>query len=308
MRKGIDWDAEFRLHPGQSDGERARRLGVSRDTAKRARRRRRHPGGRRGYRFSRAWDAQPLGLVADAAIALTLGSHYTTVGDHRRRRGIPPFDPFGHLDWEAAGFGLLAPCAVAAALGIDKSLVYKRHRDLGVAMPSGPRLCSLCHKPGHDSRYCNASWLQLIGKVSDSEVVAARAAEGTTVSRQVISQMRKRRGIAARWGRPSSDRPAAGLIYFMSQLDRIKIGWTGRVAVLRLKDLDVGGYPTRLLATIPDQTKADEAALHRRFAADLAHGREWFHSTPGLLAFIAEHATPWTTTASPSAQAAGSGR
>lgn len=80
-------------------------------------------------------------------------------------------------------------------------------------------------------------------------------------------------------------------IYFVQVGGHIKIGWT--------TDLQrrMRAYPpnTQLLAAQPG-TRAQEQALHRRFAVHRSHGREWYPLAPQLLehirAVVREHGEP----------------
>lgn len=89
--------------------------------------------------------------------------------------------------------------------------------------------------------------------------------------------------LAARQSR-ALDRFSHETIYYLSLGDQIKIGYT--------VDLDqrMRSYPPAsiLLATHPG-TLADETALHERFKAYRASGREWYHRVPDLLTHIATH-------------------
>lgn len=80
-------------------------------------------------------------------------------------------------------------------------------------------------------------------------------------------------------------------VYFIQAVDGgpIKIGSTFN-PVKRLGSLQ-GGSPVRLqiLGLLKGAGRDAEGALHIRFLDSHSHG-EWFHPTPELIAYIAEHA------------------
>lgn len=87
-------------------------------------------------------------------------------------------------------------------------------------------------------------------------------------------------------------------VYFAAAGDRIKIGWSRKVAS-RIAQLQTGNpEPVRLLATMPGGV-SKERELHRRFAHARLAG-EWFTATPDLEEFVsalsAGHPTATTTT------------
>lgn len=92
-------------------------------------------------------------------------------------------------------------------------------------------------------------------------------------------------------------------VYFIqdARTHAIKIGFTDGDAADRAADLQTGN-PGELvvLAVVAGGTRADEAELHRRFAADRVAG-EWFRPSPALLAFVIR-------TAKQSGEAVGYGR
>lgn len=73
-------------------------------------------------------------------------------------------------------------------------------------------------------------------------------------------------------------------VYFAAAGDRIKIGWSRKVAN-RIAQLQTGNpEPVMLLATMPGGV-SKERELHRRFAHARLAG-EWFTATPDLVDFI----------------------
>jgi hypothetical protein len=74
-------------------------------------------------------------------------------------------------------------------------------------------------------------------------------------------------------------------VYFAQAEDRVKIGWSRKVAT-RIAGLQTGNAsPIRLLGTIPG-SRAAEKRLHERFAHLRLHG-EWFRAEPELMTFVA---------------------
>lgn len=82
-------------------------------------------------------------------------------------------------------------------------------------------------------------------------------------------------------------RPA--FIYFFKCGDRVKIGLARDVKERRDRISSFCPYPLEILAVMPG-TRADEMALHQRFASFRTHG-EWFHCQGGLADYIAGLAT-----------------
>jgi hypothetical protein len=78
----------------------------------------------------------------------------------------------------------------------------------------------------------------------------------------------------------SRRRPA--WIYFISDGDRVKIGYTARNPHRRLKQLQTGSSRRLYLLAAMPGTMADERALHERFASLRVSG-EWFAIEPALL-------------------------
>ena len=85
--------------------------------------------------------------------------------------------------------------------------------------------------------------------------------------------------------------PIAGTVYYVQIGPHIKIGWTSDMS----KRMRAFPPNSQLLAQHPG-TRKDEARMHRRFAADLTHGREWFVPSASLTRHIAnvvtEHGQP----------------
>lgn len=90
---------------------------------------------------------------------------------------------------------------------------------------------------------------------------------------------------------PPKPEPKPEIIYYLQVGGHIKIGWTSDLGK-RMRS-----YPpnTELLAIHPGR-RADERALHKRFAVHRSHGQEWYPLVPVLLdhikRVIAEHGQP----------------
>lgn len=82
------------------------------------------------------------------------------------------------------------------------------------------------------------------------------------------------------------------MIYFLqdSATLHIKIGYTANDPLARLADLQTGNPSPLILLAAVEGALADEAALHREFAAARVAG-EWFNPTPALLRHILVLAT-----------------
>ena len=72
------------------------------------------------------------------------------------------------------------------------------------------------------------------------------------------------------------------VIYYVRDGEHIKIGWTTDLRRRLKRGFKPGG---KLLASHPG-TRADEARLHRQFAAYRTHGNEWYAPMPSLLHHI----------------------
>ena len=85
--------------------------------------------------------------------------------------------------------------------------------------------------------------------------------------------------------------PIPGTVYYVQIGSHVKIGWTANMEGRMRK------YPPNsvLLAQHPG-TRKDENRMHRRFAADRTHGREWYVPSASLTRHIAnvvrEHGQP----------------
>lgn len=66
-------------------------------------------------RFEIDWDAQPLGKLADMALARQLGCSHTLVWLERRKRKIPAFGTFP-IDWTVQPLGQVPDVELAARL------------------------------------------------------------------------------------------------------------------------------------------------------------------------------------------------
>lgn len=90
-----------------------------------------------------------------------------------------------------------------------------------------------------------------------------------------------------------ADRVTSTSVYFIQAVGGgpIKIGYAANVAT-RLNALaNSSPVVLRVIAVIDGGGRAEEAELHRRFAAARLHG-EWFRPVPELLAYVAENAEP----------------
>jgi hypothetical protein len=83
-------------------------------------------------------------------------------------------------------------------------------------------------------------------------------------------------------------RPAKGVIYYLQNGDRIKVGYASNLAQ-RMRT-----YPpnAEILAVHPG-TLADEQRIHAELSAHRAAGREWYHPSPILLEYIAAVVEEW---------------
>jgi hypothetical protein len=86
--------------------------------------------------------------------------------------------------------------------------------------------------------------------------------------------------------------PTKGFVYFVSTDDipafPVKIGWTERIARIRLMGIQTGcPYRLSVVAGFPG-TYQDESGLHRQFKADRLCG-EWFKRSPDLMALIEQN-------------------
>lgn len=77
------------------------------------------------------WDRVGLGERPDVEIASELGVCPTTVGKHRKDRGLRPA---GEIDWNSVGLGTVDDHTLAARLGVSVAVVGKHRRRRGIAM------------------------------------------------------------------------------------------------------------------------------------------------------------------------------
>lgn len=120
-----------------------------------------------------------LGTVPDRVVAEGTGLHHRTVGEERRRRGIPPSIGWRpKFEWTPemiALLGTMTDAEVARGLGMSKTTVCteRRLRDIPPFTP-----------PAHDS-FRRYPWspedLALLGQVSDHEVARLLGLCATTV-------------------------------------------------------------------------------------------------------------------------------
>lgn len=157
----------------------------------------------------------------------------------------------------------------------------------------------MCSRPSHMQRsgsllLCEEHAREVARLVGYASVEGARH----LAERRVITELETLRAENARLraparsvSAPKRETPTDGTIYYLRSGGYFKIGWTSDLEK-RMK-----GYPpdTQLLATRPG-TKADERAIHKRFAHLLSHGREWFPLAGEIQdhidAVIAEHGAP----------------
>jgi hypothetical protein len=89
------------------------------------------------------------------------------------------------------------------------------------------------------------------------------------------------------------------MIYYVEYAEHIKIGWTTNLERRLKRNFKPGGV---LLAVHPG-SRADEAKLHKRFAAYRTHGKEWYGKMPSLVHHIdlvkKEHGEPPALTIGP---------
>jgi hypothetical protein len=85
---------------------------------------------------------------------------------------------------------------------------------------------------------------------------------------------------------PTERESTMGVVYYVQVGAHVKIGWTSNMGSRMRK------YPPNsvLLATHPG-TRRDEAQMHRRFAADRTHGREWYVPSMSLTHHIQQMVT-----------------
>ncbi len=72
-------------------------------------------------------------------------------------------------------------------------------------------------------------------------------------------------------------------VYFLQQLDRIKIGYSSNIKE-RARGDAFASHPVRLVAWVPGGLRR-EKELHRRFQSQRVHG-EWFQLEPPLLDYV----------------------
>ena len=70
----------------------------------------------------------------------------------------------------------------------------------------------------------------------------------------------------------------------------VKIGSTSRLghrlSTLSRDGVRTGHGPNPQLVAFKFGTRADELAIHRQLSAHVAHGREWYHPTPEVMALV----------------------
>lgn len=98
---------------------------------------------------------------------------------------------------------------------------------------------------------------------------------------QAIIDRRVAREQEARQSSKSASPASEDVVYYLQIGGHIKIGWTSNL------DQRMRSYPpnTILLAVHPG-SRADEKALHKRFAVHRSHGQEWYPLVPVLLDHI----------------------
>ncbi len=136
----INWD----LHPlGKvSDGEIARKLGVTPSSVQKARQRRGIAANPNLERYD--WAEQPLGKITDSELARRLGIVRSTVQRAREKRGIPPLVPRPEgpsssydIDWDKiTTLGNHPDAVIARRLGVSKAAVGRARRARGIEFSS----------------------------------------------------------------------------------------------------------------------------------------------------------------------------
>lgn len=146
---------------------------------------------------------------------------------------------------------------------------------------SGIRKCMWARCPQYglgETRLCKAHLIIVVRHAKDVAPDIAFLVAALSSGWQPVVQVQPK---------PRTD----GTVYYLRSGGFIKIGWTSDLTK-RMRS-----YPpdTTLLATQPG-TRADEAAIHRRFAHLTTHGREWFPLAPQISEHIdkviAEHGAP----------------
>ena len=94
-----------------------------------------------------------------------------------------------------------------------------------------------------------------------------------------LARLRKRLK-PSRYGRPVAHDP---VVYFARMGNRVKIGWTTNLK----RRMSALALPMSAVAHLVDGGPAEEAELHRLFAASRIGRSEWFEITPGLTAVMA---------------------
>ena len=79
----------------------------------------------------------------------------------------------------------------------------------------------------------------------------------------------------------------SGFVYAVECAGRIKIGYSSYPERRFTKLMADAPFPSTLLGFWPG-SRADEMAVHKRFASTRVHG-EWFTATDALLAFVADN-------------------
>ncbi len=166
------------------------------------------------------------------------------------------------INWDLQPLGRAPDGDIASKLGVSREAVRKaRVRRKVAAWAIGNRLINWSAVPiGVDS---DCSIAKLIG-----------------VPKSTVSRARRRQSIT-RVGHRN------GLIYFFRCGDWIKIGWTSRSPLRRLREIQAYcPFVVVLVGTIPGKAEVDEQALHERFACHRGGG-EWFQASEELLEYIA---------------------
>lgn len=122
-----------------------------------------------------------LGKVPDRVVAKKTGLHLRTVGEERRRRGIPPswaWQP--KVEWTPEKIAVLGTCSdgdAAQILGISRTTVAMKRKRLGIPPYHPPR--PYLRRP--DCIQWRPAHLALLGKVSDHEAARRLRISLTTV-------------------------------------------------------------------------------------------------------------------------------
>lgn len=78
----------------------------------------------------------PFGKVTDDVIATRMGVTRARVQQQRKSRGIPRFNPAGHIDWDKVDFSTRSDRAIARDLNISVRHVSRERKARGIPRPT----------------------------------------------------------------------------------------------------------------------------------------------------------------------------